>query len=86
MPDEVLACGHVYVLNETMVHRMPSCMKCADCCTCVSIRKSFKDAADAMQKAMDDMQVNLRQLGKKLQKEQESKMTKADWQRREGGR
>ena len=86
MPDEVLACGHVYVLNETLVHRMPSCMKCAACCTCVPMRTRFKEAEDAFDrafKALGEIKELCQKIDDQAQKEQEKRMTKADWQRKE---
>lgn len=85
-PNEILACGHPYILNETMVHNLPRCMKCAACCTCVPISKSFAEAAAKMTQAMADLNDTLRIVGVKMKADRDRKRTKADWQQLEGER
>ncbi len=81
--NEILTCGHVYVLNETMVHASPRCGKCAACCTCVSIRQSFKAAEDALAEITKELYEACTELDKKAEAEIVKKRTKAEWQRLE---
>jgi Fe-S-cluster containining protein len=68
---EILACGHPYILNETMVHTLRSCMKCADCCTCrrmSDIKRDFDEAAAALQDILNETQDVTRHVKRRLEK------------------